>query len=104
MLMFGSMLPPRAMSRSKALLQSGLVLMFEAQVTIKGLVDSWAVLLPKALLLPMGCAAAGAHVSTLLSHIYQKLMLTPVLLETKAELEKNNLASVGLLFHGYTEA
>lgn len=80
MLMFGSMLPPRAMSGSKALLQSGSVLMFETQVTIKGFVDSWFALLPEALLLPVGCAAAGAHVSTPLNYTYQeKLMLTPVL-------------------------
>lgn len=84
MMMFESMLPPTAMSGSKALLQSGWMLMFEAQVTIKGLVDSRFVLLPEAMLMSVGWAAAEAHASTLLNHIYyEELMLTSVLIETK---------------------
>lgn len=79
MVIFGSMLPPMAMSGFKVLLQSGSMLMFEAQVTIKGLV-----LLPEAMLISISCAAAGGHASTLLNHIYyEKLMLTSVLIETK---------------------
>lgn len=39
MVMFGSMLPPRVMSGSMVLLQSGYVLMFVACVVTEGYVD-----------------------------------------------------------------